>query len=78
MEIEVYFSYAELNECYELTGSRAFSNDRDVEGMAFIVVIRKWRWNGVEGDPYLPFPGVSLCGEVAIHDKADAFIFRRD
>lgn len=77
MLIDVFFSYEELNEAYELTGERALSEDRNVEQLAFIVVIRKWRWDdiGTRGDPYLPFPGAELAAEVKIHDKADAFIY---
>lgn len=75
MEIEVFFSYADFNAVYGEV--LTLSEDTHVEQVGLIVVIYKWRWNGNEGNPYLPFPGLELAQEVTIHSKRDAFIFER-
>jgi hypothetical protein len=81
MNLDIYFSYEDFNATYQHLPEimvKPWTEDTHCEQLAFIVVLRKWRWEGNEGEPDLPFPGVSLWREEKLHDKADAFIYQRN
>ena len=78
MQIEIYATYGELNAELERDGNPVrLSNDTHNEDPACIVVVYKWKWEGMgEEGPDLSFIRLEQVGYVALADKWDAFIYQ--
>jgi hypothetical protein len=78
VSVDIYESYAEVNEELDLPEERQLSADKNVEQYSLIVGARKWFWEGLdEKGPCEGIMGLTLQERVKINDKYDIFIYDR-